>query len=111
MGRGGMMGRTAVASGPFSQMHFEGMLGYGKFMGQRTDSVVGGSRSSGGWGGGGGGGGSGGGFFGGGGRAKSERGAFGRHLVIAKLESMPIDSPDTWLTENPIPMTKRRQPW
>ncbi|KAF3811432.1 hypothetical protein GCG54_00001758 [Colletotrichum gloeosporioides] len=62
MGRGGMMGRTAVASGPFSQIHFEG-----------------GSRSSGGWGGGGGGGGggSGGGFFGGGGRAKSERGAFG----------------------------------
>ncbi|KAL0944136.1 DNA-directed RNA polymerase iii [Colletotrichum truncatum] len=60
MGRGGMMSRAAVASGPFSQIHFEG-----------------GSRSSGGWGGGGGGSGSGGGFFGGGGRAKSEKGAFG----------------------------------
>lgn len=34
----------------------------------------------------------------------------GRHLVVAKLESMPIDSLDTWSTENPIPMTKRRQP-
>ncbi|KAF6845352.1 DNA-directed RNA polymerase iii [Colletotrichum musicola] len=61
MGRGGMMSRTAVASGPFSQIHIEG-----------------GARSSGGWGGGGGGSGSGGGFFGGGGtRAKNERGAFG----------------------------------
>ncbi|KAK6219647.1 hypothetical protein QIS74_05149 [Colletotrichum tabaci] len=64
MGRGGFMSRTAVASGPFSQINIEG-----------------GGRSGGGWGGGGGGGGgSGGGFFGGGGgggRAKREGGGFG----------------------------------
>ncbi|KAK1594748.1 RNA polymerase III RPC4-domain-containing protein [Colletotrichum navitas] len=60
MGRGGFMSRTAVASGPFSQMNIEG-----------------GGRSGGGWGGGGGGGG--GGFFGGGGggRTKREGGGFG----------------------------------